>query len=183
MRIVVLLMALSFQSVFAEEVSSNFALVCTTSVAGMTIYADGDKVRFHLDNPSGFQNFPVFSGVVTQSMFPLVERALKELKVFDGDVDLAWELKNCRIDKDRPLLVSCSGLAEITNPANVPKELEMSVSSLSTSTEYVESLDIADAQVVRVNFGVNTVGGGHHFVSMPFDAKHCAKPKPAGEGV
>jgi hypothetical protein len=169
---------------YAGEVPSNFALACTTSAAGMTIFVDGDRVRFHFENPAGFGNFPAYSGTVTESMFSLVRKAMKELRVFDGDIDFAWETRNCRVDEKRPLLISCSGLAEISNPQNIPKKLQLSVSSLSTSTEYVESLDIADAQVVHVNFGVNTAHGGHHFISMPFDSKHCARMKKVqGEGV
>jgi hypothetical protein len=183
MRFIFLFLIVAMGAARADETPPNWALVCTTSVAGMSIFVDGEKVRFHFENPSGFQNFPVFSGAITPSMFPLVKRGMRELRAFNGAVDLAWLTKNCRVDKDRPTLISCSGLAEITNPHKIPKQLKMSVSSLASTTEYIESLDFGDAQGIHVSFGVNTAGGGHHFIDLSFDAKHCSKPKLLGEGV
>ncbi|MGZ3694069.1 MAG: hypothetical protein ACXWQO_07705, partial [Bdellovibrionota bacterium] len=119
----------------------------------------------------GFKNFPIYSGVLTPAMMPLAQRGLKELAPFDGEVDISWDLAKCKVDTARPYLLACSGLGEIAKPLGVA----FVATSMSTSTEKMESLDVS-ATGVQINLGLSTSGSDfmHYFVQFPFDVNHCS---------
>jgi hypothetical protein len=156
---------------FAASTPKDFALNCSTSVAGVGLYADGERMRFQLFDGQGFKNFPIYGGIVTPAMMPLINRGLKELAPFDGDVEISWDLAHCKVDPARPYLLACSGLGEIAKPFGVA----FVATSMSTSTEKVESLDV-NATGVQVNLGLSTSGSDfmHYFVQFPFDQNHCS---------
>jgi hypothetical protein len=158
-------------SAYAADTPGNFTMTCTTSVAGLALFADGNRFHLHLEDSAGFANFPIYSGVVTPSFLPIVERGLKELAAFDGVVDITWDLAKCKVDPKRPYLVSCSGLGEISKPANVA----FVATSMGSSTDKIESLDV-EAQTVNVFLGLSTTGTDfmHYFINFPFDSRHCS---------
>jgi hypothetical protein len=158
-------------SAMAAQTPKDFSLMCTTSVAALSLYSDGTRFHLHLEDSAGFTNFPIYSGVVTPSLLPIIERGSKELAAFDGEVDISWDLAKCKVDPKRPYLVSCSGLGEILKPANVA----FAATSMGSSTDKIESLDV-EAQTVNVFLGLSTTGTDfmHYFINFPFDSRHCS---------
>lgn len=146
------------------------SLTCSTSVAGASIYAEDGRMHFNLENGGGFQNFPIYTGTVTPSLVPMIERGAKELAIFDQEVDISWPLEKCRVDPKRPYLVACDGQGTLESP----QTKDFIATSMGTSTDAVQSLDV-DAQVVNMNVGISTTGSDfmHYFISLPFDSQHC----------
>lgn len=157
-------------SLFAAELPKDFSLSCSTSVAGVNLWAEGSRFHFRLSDGAGFKNFPIYSGVVTPSMMPLIQRGVKELADFDGEVEITWDLARCKVDAKRPFLVSCDGLGEILKPAQVA----FVATSMGTSTDKIESLDVG-GEAVNVHLGLSTTGNDfiHYFINFPFDRLHC----------
>lgn len=158
------------------KTAKDFSLACSNSAAGIVLYAEGTKFHFHLEDGIGFANFPIYSGTVTPAMLPLVERGAKDLAAFDREVDITWDVSQCKVDEKRPYLVSCSNRGEILTPANVA----IQASSMETTTSKIDGLD-AQADVVDINLGLTTTGSNfvYYFVSFPFDMHHCSV-RPAG---
>ena len=176
MRSTITLLVAVISSLFTVTARSaalpkDFAMTCTTSVAGVALFADGTRFHFHLEDAAGFTNFPIYSGVVTPSLMPIIERGAKELAAFDGEVDISWDLAKCTVDPKRPYLVSCAGLGEIAKPSGVA----FVATSMGTSTDKIESLDV-EAQSVNVYLGLSTTGTDfmHYFINFPFDSRHCS---------
>jgi hypothetical protein len=149
---------------------NNYSLGCSTSVAVAKAWSDGTRFNFHLEDGAGFTDFPIFSGTVTPSMLPLVERGAKELAPFGGLVDLSWDLTSCKFDASRPLLFSCRGQGLISQPKNAP----FITTSLSSEIDNAETLDV-EAKTVNINLGLSTTGTDfvHYFISFPFASENC----------
>jgi hypothetical protein len=171
MKALLAVLSLIFSTAHAYKAPSTFSLTCTTSVAGASLYAEDGRLHFHLENGGGFENFPIYSGTVTPSMLPLIERGAKELAIFDADVDISWPLDKCAVDYARPYLIKCDGQGQL----ETPETTDFIATSMSTSTDAVDSLDVK-AQVVNMNIGISTTGENfmHYFISMPFDGNHCS---------
>lgn len=148
----------------------SFSLVCSNSVAKMKLWTEDAHFRLRLEDGAGFKDFPIYSGVVTPALLPMIERGSKDLSAFDGEVDVSWNLNRCSVDPNRPFLVSCNGLGEIS----IPKSAPFVVSSFSTSTSQIERLDLS-AQAVNFDFSLSSTGSvfSIYFLTFPFDRQHC----------
>jgi hypothetical protein len=175
--LLVLASVLSSLQAWGAPSVKGYALTCQTSVSTIRIYSDDSRLYFHLENPQGFENFPIFSGVVTPSVLPKVTRGANELAVFKGDVDISWDLSKCQVDPNEPLLAACIGRGEMTKP----KTSELQVTSVSTDITRTQSLLLqSEARMIDVNIGLSTGDKNftHYFLSFPFDDKHCAVSAP-----
>lgn len=180
------LLALGFHS-YAAGVSQakDFRLTCTTSMAGLSLWADGDRFYLHFEDPVGDADFPIYSGNVSPSNVPEVQRAAKELIPFQKQIDMSWDLSKCVVDPARPFLISCSGMGEIAYPENS----QFAVTGISTSTEYGQKIGISDYGMVNVTFFL--VGKPDdtrtdvmpHYIKFPFDQNHCIVNKAKGEAL
>ncbi|MBX3017743.1 MAG: hypothetical protein KF767_07640 [Bdellovibrionaceae bacterium] len=152
---------------------NSFLLICAMSVAAGKIWSEGDSVYFRYEDRLGKINFPIYEGVVTPPMGPMLDYAAKDLAVFDGVVLARWDKKNCKWDKARPQLIECSGRGEILAPANVAPGL--STNGISTTIERNERLSL-EWERVKFNWGVDSQKEYyvHHFVTFPFNRMNCS---------
>jgi|CXWL01.1.fsa_nt_gi hypothetical protein len=154
-------------SVRAAETEIHFG--CGTQDAGVNIYTEGERVYFRLENPAGFQNFPIFSGTLTPRTMNMVEASLRDLKVFDVNIVVAsWEKAQCKTGKN--FLLQCRGAGKIEQPENSG----LRTYGISTSIEHQENMDVS-ADVVRINWGIDTAENDyrHHYISFPFTQDRC----------
>lgn len=150
---------------------NSFLLVCAMSVAAGKIWSEGDKVYFRYEDRLGKINFPIYEGVVTPPMGPMLDYAAKDLEVFDGLVLVAWDKKDCRWDVARPGLIECSGRGEFLAPREVQG---LTTNGISTTIERSERLSL-QWERVKFNWGVDSQKQYyvHHFVTFPFNRAQC----------
>jgi hypothetical protein len=161
---------------YAVNDPKNFALACEDSSSRFSLMADGDKMRLIYDNAEGFNGFPIYNGVVSQSFLASVNRGAKDLKPFGDGLNLTWDLSGCKTVPDKPYLLECRGLAGI----DLPKDDSFLVTSLTTSTETVTRSDIGESNSVTANFTIVKKDGAAtrtYFIRLGFQTGQCSVKK------
>lgn len=149
---------------------ADLVLECGNSVSSVKIWTEGERLYFRMDDIVGFKNFPLYDGVVTPVMLPLINRGAEDLKEFDHQVLISWERSQCRFDRARPFLVDCSGRAKIHFPENT----QITASGLGVTTERQEHFDLT-ADLVKFHLGLSTPVANftHYYLGFPFNRANC----------
>jgi hypothetical protein len=158
---------------FSEPMPDGFRMMCGTIGSTINVWASRGKVKMHLEDSGGHDNFPIYSGNVTPSMLPLVERAAKDLEAFDGSVQIEWDLSKCSYDTKRPLLISCMGKGEIT----VPEGVALTGTSLTTFTSHLEGMNL-ESDTLAIDTGLDTIGDenyNHTYLHFLFNQTSCVQ--------
>lgn len=151
---------------------TQYMLMCGTETATVKIWTENDRVMFRYDDLQGFQNFPLFEGVLTMPMVAYVDKWTKELSVFKGHALASWPRNKCKFDRKRPYLMICSGRGEIQAPAPIA----FTTSGVSTLIESSQHM-LMDFERVKVTWGIDTNSEPnlyfHYFVTFPFSKQNC----------
>lgn len=146
---------------------NNFSVACETRQARVTVWSEEDNVLMRFRNPEGFENFPLFEGVVTSRNLFLLKNALEDLKIFKSDITVRWQRDQCERDLSRPFLLACRGQGKILEP------LVNGVETYTLSTQ-VDKQEILASSFETVKFNwVVSVNGRHHFITFPFAKETC----------
>lgn len=148
----------------------QFEIYCQTPNSFARFYSDDDFVYFSYSDQYGFNNFPVYEGVVTPPMMPFLNQAITELKDFNGYLYVSWPRSKCSFDAARPFLLDCSGRGEIRSPILS----KITTSGISISIESTERIDMKYDRL-KVNWGLDSEQNGynHYFLAFPFNRQAC----------
>lgn len=146
------------------------AIQCASQVAQAKIWSDSKGVHFRLVDTLGFDDLPLYEGIVNASMIPYLDQESKDLKVFGGQVEVLFPKDHCKWDSKRKDLVLCSGGGQIV----APQTKNLHVSDVSTTIETDQRLDLS-YQRIKFNMGIDTATGpyAHYFLAFPFDRTRC----------
>lgn len=146
------------------------AIQCASQVAQAKIWSDDKGIHFRLVDTLGFDDFPLYEGVVNTAMMPYLERESKDLKVIGGELEVLFPKDHCKWDSKRKDLVLCSGGGRIV----APQTKDLHVSDVSTTVETDQRLDLS-YQRIKFNMGLDTATGpyAHYFLAFPFDRTRC----------
>lgn len=157
-------------SVWSEPLPANYSIACTTSVAEMDVWSDGQLVHLKMEDSAGFDDFPIYEGTVTPAMLGIISRGATDLKVLDGEMEITWDAKGCTFDPKRPNMMSCKGPGTMSTP----KTDSLKVFGLATSSNHEETMEIsADVLNIRVTMFTNDQQSVPYFLVFPFAADHC----------
>ncbi len=165
MRYVLVFLFMMFEPAWAGG-----EILCGSGHNSAKVWSKEGRVWFRFDDNLGFQNFPIYYGVVTLPMLPLIQRASKELAPFDGAMILSWEESKCQWSETNRLLVQCNGAGKL----EFPEGTTFTNTGLSTSVESQERLDLKFGRV-HFQLGIDTpkTNYTHHFIDFAFDKERC----------
>ncbi len=126
-----------------------------------------NKIRFSYNNLDGKKDFPIYEGVVTLNSLPFINKAQKDLSIIDTKLVLEWNIDQCDLPTENPMIIACNGEVDIQFPKNSKlKSYNFFTSILSEKTPNFTY------ELLKVRLGLDT-DQLHYLATMPFDPGHC----------
>jgi len=126
-----------------------------------------NKIRFTYNNLEGKKDFPLYDGIVTANTLPFIKAAQKDLALIDNKLVLEWNLDQCNLPNENPMIIACNGEVDVIFPKNSKlKSYDFYTSILSEKTPNFTY------EMLKVRLGLDT-DQMHYLTTMPFDPGHC----------
>jgi len=166
MKYFIFLLFLFSNSAFALE---KYQLLCNGNrgKVNVVIEKENEKVRFTYNNLEGKKDFPIYEGIVTASTLPFIKSAQKDLAIIDTKLVLEWDVDQCNLPTDNPMIIACNGEVDVT----VPKNSKLKSNNFFTSILNEKTPNFT-YEMLRIRLGLDT-DKLHYLASFSFDPNHC----------
>lgn len=166
MKKIFLVILISFNYSYAFE---TYQLQCfgNRGKVNIVIEKTENKIRFTYNNLEGKKDFPIYDGVVTPNSLPFIKAAQKDLSIIDTKLVLEWNVEQCDMPTDNPMIITCNGEVDVQFPKN------SKLKSFNFFTSIInEKTPRFTYEMLKVRLGLDT-DQMHYLATMPFDPGHC----------
>ncbi|HWU44689.1 MAG TPA: hypothetical protein VN132_14655 [Bdellovibrio sp.] len=159
--------------VFNSSALASYKADCFANDGRIQVEISISNGRLYLNysNYLGAVDFPLFEGVVTKGLLPLIKIAEKDLSGIDHELRVSWPLESCHFHETEAFIMGCQGKAQIHSP----KKIDLAFYSLSANVVTEQTLD-QTYKIYKLRWGVQGPGN-YHFISMTFDPETCRVKK------
>lgn len=147
----------------------NYQLQCVGNRGKVNILIEKieNKIRFTYNNLEGKKDFPIYEGVVTANAIPFIKAAQKDLAIIDTKLIIEWNIDQCNLPTDNPMIIDCNGEVDVQFPKNSKlKSYHFFTSVLNEKTPNFTY------EMLKVRLGLDT-DEMHYLATMPFDPNRC----------
>ena len=120
------------------------------------------------NNAMGAEDFPLYEGVVTKLVLPVIKIAQEDLSGLGEQVLVSWDLSQCQFNQADPLIMQCNGEGTFLFPIKSNLKSYTFITSRVTETGLNSKYDI-----FKIRWGVDS-SDFHHALAMPFDPSMCS---------